>query len=121
MVDHRGELRGEGQRVSRYYYDLFRLLASPTGKSAASDMTLAVDCVAHAQMFFFRRDFDLADGKPGTFTLMPTDGMTAALRTDYRAMSSMIFGKPPEFDEILDAIQRFEQTLNSAWRVGGKG
>jgi len=111
--DHRGELRGEGQRVSRHYYDLFRLLASPAGASAASNMVLAADCVAHAQMFFFRRDFDLADAKPGRFTLMPKDGMTAALRTDYRAMSSMIFGKPPEFEEILDAIQRFEQALNS--------
>jgi hypothetical protein len=112
--DHRGELRGEGQRVSRHYYDLFRLLASSTGESAAADMTLAADCVAHAQMFFFRRDFDLADARPGTFTLMPTDRMTAALRTDYRAMSSMIFGNPPEFEEILDAIQRFEQALNGA-------
>lgn len=112
--DHRGELRGEGQRVSRHYYDLFRLLASPVGTSAASDMMLAADCVAHAQMFFFRRDFDLAEARPGTFTLMPTDGMITALRTDYRAMSSMIFGKAPELDEILDSIERFEKVLNGA-------
>jgi len=30
--DHRGELKGGGQRVSRHYYDVYRLLASETGR-----------------------------------------------------------------------------------------
>ena len=36
------------------------------------------------------------------------------LRLDYRAMSDMIFGEPPPFDAIIEAIAALEQNLNSA-------
>lgn len=112
--DHRGELRGAGQRVSRHYYDLYRLLDSPIGEQASGDLALAADCIAHAAMFFDRKDFDLAEARPGTFTLTPSEAMLAALRADYRAMSGMIFGKTPAFDDIMAAIARFEASLNEA-------
>ena len=35
--DKRGELRGGGQRVSRHYYDLYRLAATPAGAAAIAD------------------------------------------------------------------------------------
>lgn len=46
--DNRGELKGNGQRVSRHYYDLHQLLASDTGQRALKDRELGADCVAHA-------------------------------------------------------------------------
>src|SRR5262249_60630733 len=42
--DKRGEPRGGGQRVSRHYYDLHKLLPTPTG---IKDPELGADCVAH--------------------------------------------------------------------------
>lgn len=84
--ERRGELRGGGQRVSRHYYDVFRMLASPRGEGFATDMPMAADCVRHARMFFNRPDLDLATAAPGTFALMPHDDMLANLRTDYAAM-----------------------------------
>jgi len=36
--DRRGELKGGGQRVSRHYYDVYRLLASEIGEKASGDM-----------------------------------------------------------------------------------
>src|SRR5258708_18298447 len=47
--DHRGELKGGGQRVSRHYYDVYRLLASETSRKATEDTEMTEDCVAHAQ------------------------------------------------------------------------
>jgi Nucleotidyl transferase AbiEii toxin, Type IV TA system len=35
--DRRGELKGGGQRVSRHYYDVYRLLASEIGRQAMTD------------------------------------------------------------------------------------
>jgi hypothetical protein len=32
--DHRGQLRHGGQRISRHYYDVFRLLQSPAGQAS---------------------------------------------------------------------------------------
>jgi hypothetical protein len=63
--DRRGELRGGGQRVSRHYYDVHRLLASDAREGFAQDSGMAADCVQHDRMFFNRPDFDLAATAPG--------------------------------------------------------
>lgn len=67
----RGELRQEGQGVSRHYYDIHCLFHSPA-EPALRDRALGADCVRHARMFFDRPDFDLASAKPGTFAISPT-------------------------------------------------
>ena len=110
--ERRGELRGGGQRVSRHYYDVSRLLASEPGRNAANDLEMARDCVRHARMFFNRPDFDLASAAPGTFALAPHDKMLDILRHDYDAMTGMIFGAVPRIDDVLAAISEFELRLN---------
>jgi hypothetical protein len=110
--DRRGELRGGGQRVSRHYYDIYRLLASQTGRKASGDMEMAEDCVRHARMFFNRPDLDLASAVPGSFALTPHDGMLADLRRDYEAMSGMVFGPIPAVDAVVAVIAELEQRLN---------
>ena len=81
--DRRGFLRQEGQRVSRHYYDLHRLLSSDVGEAALADRNLGADCVRHVQMFFDRPDYDLASAVPGTFAITPTAAMVSALDNDY--------------------------------------
>jgi len=110
--DKRGELRGDGQRVSRHYYDLHQLAAAPVGAAAIAETTLGADCVAHARMFFNRPDFDLASAAPGSFALAPHDAMIEQLRVDYRAMQGMIFGDPPDFEAVLESISSLETRLN---------
>jgi len=117
--DRRGELKGGGQRVSRHYYDIYRLLASETGQKATGDTAMAEDCVRHALMFFNRPDLDLASAVRGSFALTPHGGMLADLRRDYAAMSGMIFGPIPAVDEVVAAISELERSLNS--RGGGGG
>lgn len=110
--DKRGELRGGGQRVSRHYYDLYRLVQGPIGAAASADAALATDCVAHAQTFFNRPDFNLASAMPGSFALTPHGSMVDQLRTDYHAMTGMIFGDPPAFDDVLASVASLERRLN---------
>ena len=110
--DRRGELKGGGQRVSRHYYDVYRLLASKIVQNATGDLAMAEDCVRHARMFFNRPDLDLASATPGSFALTPHDGMFADLRRDYEAMSGMVFGPIPSVDEVVAAIAELEQRLN---------
>jgi len=114
--DIRGEIRGGGQRVSRHYYDLYRLASAPIGISAIADLELSADCVAHARMFFNRPDFDLASAVPGSFALIPHDIMVDKLRVDYRSMTGMIFGEPPAFDDVLAGVAMLERGLNEASR-----
>jgi hypothetical protein len=105
-------LKGGGQRVSRHYYDVYRLLASEIGRKATDDTNMAQDCVRHARMFFNRPDFDLASAIPGTYTLTPHEAMLDTLRDDYEAMSGMIFGPISSLDEVLASISELERHLN---------
>jgi hypothetical protein len=112
--DIRGELKVNGQRVSRHYYDIYQLLASDSGARACGNRELGADCVAHAGMFFNRPDFDLATAIAPTFSICPEGTMLDDLRRDYRAMSGMIFGDAPPFDTVIESIAALEQTLNSS-------
>jgi hypothetical protein len=115
--DRRGELKGGGQRVSRHYYDVYRLLASESGRKATEDAEMAENCVCHARMFFKRPDLDLASAVPGSFALTPHDGMLVYLRRDYEAMSGMVFGPTPTVDEVVAAIAGLEQRINRGHAV----
>ncbi|MBI3682788.1 MAG: nucleotidyl transferase AbiEii/AbiGii toxin family protein, partial [Acidobacteria bacterium] len=112
--ERRGELQNQGQRVSRYYYDIYRLLESPVGQRALEDRSLSRDCVRHARMFFDRADFDLASAIPGTLVLSPSLAMADFLRRDYARMAGMIMGAVPEFDEVIARIEDFERAINAS-------
>lgn len=110
--EHRSELRQEGQRISRHYYDLHVMLRGDVGEQAIADLQLGEECARHARMFFNRPHFNLATACPGTFALTPVRGMLDALRRDYRAMTGMIIAPVPRFDDVVESIASLEQQLN---------
>lgn len=110
--DRRGELRHGGQRVSRHYFDVFRLLQSPLGETAQANREFAIDCARHARMFFNNPDFDLDHAVPGTLSLAPPSAMLEALERDYNAMAGMIMGAVPPFAEVIAAVSALEGRLN---------
>lgn len=110
--DRRGELRHGGQRVSRHYFDVFRLLQSPLSERAMEDRVLAADCARHARMFFNSPDFDLDHAVAGAFRLMPPPDMEALLERDYDAMAMMITGAVPPFADVMTAIAVLDRRLN---------
>lgn len=111
---NRGELYKDGQRLSRHYYDVFRLLASGYGDAALADLELADSCAKHARLYFDRKPLDLDQAAPGTFGIVPVQGMLAPLEADYEKMAGMIFGDIPSFEDILAKIKRAEATANAA-------
>jgi Nucleotidyl transferase AbiEii toxin, Type IV TA system len=111
--ERRGELRRQGERVSRHYYDLYCLFRSEIGKAALADRPLDADCVRHTRMFFDRADFDLALAKSGSFAIAPSSGMINGLARDYANTSAMIFGKAPTFDVIVASVREIDRIANS--------
>ena len=111
--DAQGTLRQDGNRVSRHYYDLYRLLQSSTGDTAR-DWKLGSECVRHARMFFNRPGFGLEEAEPGRFRLSPVPAMQDSLRRDYEKMSGMIFGDAPQFDDVMDAVREIEARVNAS-------
>ena len=112
--DRRGQLRHGGQRVSRHYYDVFRLLQNALGQRAQANHALAADCARHARMFFNNPDFDLDHAVPGTLTLAPSLAMLEPLERDYAAMAGMIVGIAPPFREVVDVVSALEVRLNES-------
>jgi hypothetical protein len=112
--ERRGILRYEGQRVSRHYYDLYRMMQFPVALRASIDFELATDCARHAQLFFGSPDLDLKTAHPGAFALAPTDQMHDALRRDYRRMSGMIIGEVPAFEQVIDSVKQLEARINKS-------
>jgi hypothetical protein len=110
-----GELRGDGQRVSRHYYDVHCLLHSDMADAALKDRALGLDCVRHARMFFNRPDLDLDSAEPGSLALVPPKAMSDMLRRDYGNMAGMIFGEIPGFDQVLESVSQLEIRLNSGF------
>ncbi len=111
--DNRGVLRQQGHRISRHYYDIFKLWESPIGKNAVADRALGNDCVRHALMFFNASDLDLVSAPNGRFSIAPTEQMITVLNRDYEAMKTMIFGKTPNFNEVIESVSRLEKEINA--------
>jgi len=110
--ERRNVLRGQGQRVSRHYYDVHRIFRSELGTRAVADRALGADCAAHARMFFNSPDLGLDTATPGTLTLAPSTAMLDDLRRDYARMAGMIIGPPPAFDDVLASVAALESELN---------
>jgi len=108
----KGTLRGDG-RMSRHYYDVHRLMMTPVGEKACTDDSLIEDCVRHAKMFFYRGNTGLDAATRGSFRLQPIKEMPQPLKKDYAAMTTMIFGEVPTFDEVLASVARAEERLNA--------
>ncbi|MEN5166733.1 nucleotidyl transferase AbiEii/AbiGii toxin family protein [Achromobacter kerstersii] len=112
--DRRGQLRQGGQRVSRHYYDVYRLLHHPEAAAWQDNRSLAQDCAQHARLFFGGTDLGLDTAAHNTFTLAPSATMRDALIRDYEAMGGMIFGPLPEVNDVLQAVADLERRLNTS-------
>jgi hypothetical protein len=110
--ERRGELRQGGQRISRHYFDVFRLMQAAGAQAWLADRALSADCVLHARLFFASTDSGLETAAPGSFTLQPTPAMREPLARDYQAMIGMVFGTAPTLDEVLAGIAAVERAIN---------
>jgi hypothetical protein len=101
------------QYFSRHYYDLAMLLDSEEGKAAATDLELLATVAKHKATFFRSAWANYDAARPGTLRVIPVEARIKDLRADYRAMAPMMFDDtPPVFDDILSAIEKFQETIN---------
>ncbi|MCL2660163.1 MAG: nucleotidyl transferase AbiEii/AbiGii toxin family protein [Acidobacteriaceae bacterium] len=99
-------------KYSRHYYDLAMLAESPIRDEALADIGLLDQVVLHKQIFYPSAWARYELAVPGSLRLRPADDRRAELERDYRDMDVMIFGKPPSFDSIVNALVVLEQEIN---------
>ncbi len=100
------------ERLSRHYYDVYKLYHTEIGASALSQKDLLASVVRHKGLFFRSSWAHYQLAVPGSIKLLPAQHRLSQLRADYLAMAEMIFGEPPPFDDILQTLQVIEQQIN---------
>ena len=113
MLFHRDPDKKLGDRMSRHYSDMARLIESNVKDKAVADLSL-LDAVALHKTIFFRSGWaKYEEAKPGSLRLSPSPQLEQALRVDYQKMSEMFFSNPPSFDDVLAAIASLEAEINA--------
>jgi hypothetical protein len=113
---NRPESSPQPLRYSRHYYDLAMMAASPVKDVALADLALLEDVVIFKQRFYRRPWAKYDEAKPGTFRLIPAGHVLAAVEKDYVQMRNMIFGRYPEFSEIMQTLRTLETEINELHR-----
>ncbi|WP_231420777.1 nucleotidyl transferase AbiEii/AbiGii toxin family protein [Sphingomonas sp. Leaf205] len=107
-----GVTLNDRNKLSRHYYDVARLSERPEIMEVLSDHDLIAQVVAHSARTFGNGWRKLDEAMPGSFNLVPRDGLASQLRPDYVAMSGMMFGHPPDMDWVLERIAVVERSVN---------
>ncbi len=110
---HRPSGKPSKERLSRHYYDLYCLSLLEIGHQALDRVDLLKRVVQHKRLFFAQAWANYETATPGTLRLVPPSERLNALRQDYDAMQTMIFGEPPRWDTILQKLRELEDRINS--------
>ena len=108
----KGRLPADRDRISRHYYDVAMITAADLGGSALSNTDL-LDAVREHNLIAFRQAWKrFEEAVPGSVRLIPQPELRAVIERDYRAMQGMILGEIPDFEWIMEQLERAESVIN---------
>ncbi|WP_042280002.1 nucleotidyl transferase AbiEii/AbiGii toxin family protein [Candidatus Protochlamydia sp. R18] len=100
-------------RISRHYYDFFRLLNSEIKEKALIETPLLERVAIHKSIYFASSWANYGTARKETLKLFPPTQILKELEKDYALMKSMFFRETPEWGLILKAIGNFEKEFNN--------
>jgi len=68
--------------------------------------------IAFKQKFYYSKGAHYETATIKTVRLVPTDSVCNALKDDYKAMSNMIYGEKPSYDELVSYISELEKEIH---------
>ena len=115
-LHHHPEDKTIKPRMSRHYYDVFRLSQSPVRQQALDAMDL-LERVAVFKGIFFKTAWARYDEAwTGMLRLSPAKRNIGPLKRDYDDMRHMFFSEPPRFEQILAHLPELENRINESKR-----
>lgn len=109
---NRPKLSDMPQRYSRHYYDLYRMSQTSVKDTAFAQVELLKKVVDFKMKFYPRAWAKYQEAVPGTIKLLPPKYRLEVLEADYESMKDMLYGEIPNFDTIMEVIQRLEKEMN---------
>jgi hypothetical protein len=105
--------RGPKVRLARHYYDLWCLIRAGVAEQALADTDLFDRIATHRAIFFRKSRAAQQTLRRGSLRLMPNH--FDLWQQDYDAMREhMFFGDVPQFLEIVDVIEQFQNAFNQS-------
>lgn len=99
-------------RLSRHFYDFFRLLNSEIKKTALAKVTLLERVATHKSIYFASGWANYATARKGTLKIFPPNRILKELEQDYALMAPMLLNEIPDWHLILNTIEEFEREFN---------
>jgi hypothetical protein len=98
------------QRMSRHYYDLYRLKKNDLNYPSLGDKALFLQILEKRKRFSRLRGIDYETVKFGKLNLIPAKQETKLqLQKDYKLMrENMIYGTAPRFEELFNVLRAIE-------------
>ncbi|MEQ8531610.1 MAG: nucleotidyl transferase AbiEii/AbiGii toxin family protein [Imperialibacter sp.] len=107
------------ERLSRHLYDVYQLAKTPFAEKALSDPSLYQTIVNHRQRFTHLGGVDYQLHQPQTINPIPAEAVLTSWKADYNTMrEQMIYGHPPEFEQMIQGIDDLRKTMNDLdWTI----
>jgi hypothetical protein len=99
-------------RISRHFYDFFRLLNSTVKEKALNNLSLLERVSIHKSIYFASGWASYGTAQKGTLRLSPPARILEELERDYTLMKAMFFREIPDWNLILKTISVFEREFN---------
>lgn len=69
--------------------------------------------IAFKQKFYYAKSAHYETATLGPIMLVPGERIHKVLKEDYQAMRNMIYGKMPEYEEIIEYLRKLEEEVHS--------
>lgn len=105
------------QRLSRHWYDLSQLVASPEwGERSIRDLQMLINVAEDKERLFPAQKYCYPEARPGTLRLIPHGPALKNLEQDYRSMidAGFFYEIPPPLAEIITTLTELETRINGA-------
>ena len=104
-------------RISRHFYDFFRLINSDIMKKALNDPTLLERVATHKSIYFASSWANYRTARVETLKLVPPARILKELEKDYVLVEAMFFREIRDWLLILKTIEQFEKEFNNRAEV----
>jgi hypothetical protein len=107
--------KGDANRISRHWYDIFMLSKHDIGKQAATNRALLKEVVKIKKIFYNSGFAKYDDCLNGGLRLVPNSDYIALLKDDFNNMveNKMFYGEQPDFNHIIEQLALLEKSINA--------
>lgn len=111
---NRPNFKGDANRISRHWYDIFMLSQHDIGKQAITNRELLTEVVKIKKIFYNSGFAKYDDCLNGGLRLVPNSDYITLLKNDFNNMveNKMFYDDQPNFNHIIDQLVCLEKKIN---------